>query len=134
MPYSYQAVNVEAQERTQTSLLRWMRRLIAVRRTYKAFGRGTLEFLHPKNTRVLVYLRKFADEIILCVSNLSRYAQPVELDLSGYVGMIPIELWSKEPFPAIGELPYLLTMGPHGFLWFRLVRPDQMAGAIQARP
>jgi maltose alpha-D-glucosyltransferase / alpha-amylase len=131
MPYSYQAINVEAQERTQTSLLRWMRRLVGVRRGYKAFGRGTLEFLHPKNTKVLVYFRKYGDEAILCVNNLSRYAQPVELDLREYSGQIPVELWSKEGFPPIGEAPYLLTLGPHSFFWFRLMKSEQLAAAAK---
>ena len=131
-PYGYQSVNVMAQERTQTSLLRWMRRLIGVRRHYKAFGRGTQEFLHPTNTRVLCYFRKYQDETILCVNNLSRYAQPVELDLRQYAGQIPIELWSRQSFPPIGELPYFFTLAPHSFLWFRLVRPEQLPGAIKA--
>jgi maltose alpha-D-glucosyltransferase/alpha-amylase len=120
-PYGYQAVNVMAQERTQTSLLRWMRRTITVRSRYRAFGRGTWEPVPTANTRVLVFLRRFEDEVILCVNNLSRYAQPVELDLREFCGKVPMELYSRQPFPAIGELPYFLTLGPHTFLWFQLV-------------
>jgi len=124
-PYGYQGINVAAQERTSTSLLRWMRRLIAVRKEFKAFGRGTWEPLHPDNRRVLVFIRRYKDEMILCVSNLSRFAQFVELDLREFKGMVPLELWSKNCFPPIGELPYFLTMGPHNFLWFRLLPPEQ---------
>ena len=126
-PYGYHTINVDAQERTSTSLLRWMRRLIGVRKAQKAFGRGTQEFLHPANKRVLVFLRRYENEVVLCINNLSRYAQPVELDLREFSGMVPIELWSCEAFPAIGELPYFFTMAPHGFLWFRLVAPDDVA-------
>jgi maltose alpha-D-glucosyltransferase/alpha-amylase len=123
-PYGYQGVNVVAQERTQTSLLRWTRRTINVRSQYKAFGRGTWEPIRTANIRVLVFLRRWEDETILCVNNLSRYAQPVELDLREFCGQVPMELYSRQPFPAIGELPYFLTLGPHTFLWFRLVPPD----------
>jgi maltose alpha-D-glucosyltransferase/alpha-amylase len=126
-PYGYHTINVEAQERTPTSLLRWMRRLIGVRKAQKAFGRGTQQFLHPANKRVLVFLRRYENEVVLCVNNLSRYAQPVELDLRDFSGLVPIELWSCEPFPVIGDLPYFFTMAPHGFLWFRLVAPDDVA-------
>jgi len=129
LPYSFQAVNVTAQERTQTSLLRWMRRLIRVRKQYKAFGRGTWEPLHPSNRQVLVFLRRYENETILCVNNLSRYAQYVELDLREFHGWTPIELWSQQPFPPIGELSYLLTLAPHGFLWFRLAPPVSSSAA-----
>jgi maltose alpha-D-glucosyltransferase/alpha-amylase len=122
-PYGYHGINVEAQERTKTSLLRWMRRLIGVRKKYRAFGRGTFEVLHPTNRAVLVFIRRYEEEIILCVSNLSRYAQAVELDLRAFSGCLPCELWSDRAFPAIGELPYLLTLGPHGVFWFRIVSP-----------
>jgi maltose alpha-D-glucosyltransferase/alpha-amylase len=125
-PYGYHTINVEAQERTPTSLLRWMRRLIGVRKAQKVFGRGTQHFLHPANKRVLVFLRRHENEIVLCVNNLSRYAQPVELDLREFCGLVPIELWSCEAFPTIGELPYFFTMAPHGFLWFRLVSPEDV--------
>ena len=123
-PYGYHGINVEAQERTKTSLLRWMRRLIGVRRKYKAFGRGSFEPLHPANRSVLVFLRRYEGETILCVNNLSRYAQAVELDLSEFRGCQPVELWSERSFPAIGALPYLLTLGPHNVFWFRMARRE----------
>ena len=125
-PYSYHSVNVAAQERTPTSLLLWMRRLVKVRQQYKAFGRGTFEALDPNNRRVLVFLRRYRDEVILCVNNLSRFAQFVELDLREFSGQVPLELWGNIPFPPIGELPYLLTLGPHNFLWFRIMPADQV--------
>ncbi|HET7584855.1 MAG TPA: maltose alpha-D-glucosyltransferase [Gemmatimonadaceae bacterium] len=127
-PYGFTAVNVEAQERTQTSLLRWMRRIVRVRKQFRAFGRGSFEILHPANRRVLVFMRTYEDERILCVNNLSRYAQFVELDLSRFNGCVPVELYSQAPFPRIGELTYLLTLGPHGFLWFRLVSSEAASG------
>jgi maltose alpha-D-glucosyltransferase/alpha-amylase len=123
--YGFQGVNVEAQNRTPTSLLNWMRRMIAVRKRYKAFGRGTLEFLHPENLRVLPYIRTYENETILCVVNLSRFAQYCELDLSAWNGYRPVELVGETPFPLIGDLPYLLTLGPHAFLWFRLEPPQE---------
>jgi maltose alpha-D-glucosyltransferase/alpha-amylase len=124
-PYSYHTVNVAAQDRTPTSLLRWMRRLVGVRKRSRAFGRGTFEALDPHNRRVLVFLRRYLDDVILCVNNLSRFAQFVELDLTEFTGRVPVEMWGDVAFPPIGELPYLLTLGPHNFLWFRLVPPDQ---------
>jgi maltose alpha-D-glucosyltransferase/alpha-amylase len=121
--YGYQAVNVEAQERLPTSLLEWMRRMIRVRKKFRAFGRGTLEFLNADNRKVLAYVRAYGDELLLCVVNLSRFVQPSQLDLSAYDGWQPIELIGETPFPPIGELPYFLTLGPHSFYWFRLERP-----------
>jgi maltose alpha-D-glucosyltransferase/alpha-amylase len=118
--YGYQAVNVEAQERVPGSLLNWMKRLIRVRRAHPVFGRGTLEFLHPENRRVLAYLRQHEGVIVLCVANLSRFAQYVELDLSRFGGRQPVEMIGRVQFPRIGELPYLLTLGPHDFFWFEL--------------
>ncbi len=118
--YGYQAVNVEAQQRTPTSFLNWTKRFIKVRKSYKAFGRGTLEFLPTKNKKVLAYIRQYENEILLIVNNLSRYVQPVELDLKKFNGYVPTELIGSVTFPAIGELPYFLTFGPHGFYWFRL--------------
>jgi maltose alpha-D-glucosyltransferase/alpha-amylase len=123
--YGYQGVNVEGQMRVPTSLLNWMRRMIAVRKRYKAFGRGSLEFLHPDNLRVLTYIRKWQDETILCVVNLSRFSQYCELDLSAWNGYRPVELIGETAFPLIGDLPYLLTMGPHAFYWFRLEMPQE---------
>jgi len=118
--YGYGAVNVEAQERTPGSLLHWMRRILRVRRDYPAFGRGSLQFLDPENTRVLAYLRQHEGVTILCVANLSRFAQYVELDLRAFAGLVPVEMIGHVRFPPIGELPYLLTFAPHGFYWFVL--------------
>ncbi len=120
--YGYQAVNVEAQSRDRSSLLNWMKRLLQVRRSSQAFGRGTLRFIRPGNRHVLVYLREYGDDTILCVANLSRSAQPVELDLADHKGAVPIELLGRAPFPPIGELPYLLTLSGYAFYWFRLSR------------
>jgi len=125
-PYSYHSVNVASQERTPTSLLLWTRRLVGVRKKFRAFGRGTFEALDPNNRRVLVFLRRYRDEVILCVNNLSRFAQFVELDLHEFHGWVPLELWGETAFPPIGELSYLLTLGPHNFLWFRLMPADQV--------
>ncbi|MFN8637641.1 MAG: maltose alpha-D-glucosyltransferase [Chloroflexota bacterium] len=122
--YGYQGVNVEAQLRTPTSLLQWMRRIIHIRKRYKAFGRGSIEFLEPANQRILAYLRRYEDETLLIVNNLSRFSQPAELDLSFLEGWQPVELFGETPFPRIGKLPYMLTFGPHHFMWFRLVRPE----------
>lgn len=121
--YGYQAINVEAQERTVSSRLNWMRRVVGIRKRYPVFGRGDLEFLHPENRSVLVYVRCDGTHTMLCVCNLSRYTQPVELDLSRWNGWTPVDLFSERPFPRIGDLPYFLTPGPHGFIWFRLDPP-----------
>ncbi|RZL03972.1 MAG: maltose alpha-D-glucosyltransferase [Rubrivivax sp.] len=118
--YGYQAVNVESQMRDPSSLLNWMRRMLAVRQTSQAFGRGELNFLHPGNRKVLAYLREHGDDAILCVANLSRSAQPVELDLSRFKGRVPVEMLGRTAFPPIGDLPYLLTIPAHGFYWFKL--------------
>ena len=118
--YGYQAINVEAQQRDQSSLLNWMKRLIRLRKRYPVFGRGQITFLHPANTKVLAYLRHEGDSIILCINNLSRFVQPCELDLSQLDGYTPIELFGETRFPPIGQLPYFLTLGPHGFYWLRL--------------
>jgi maltose alpha-D-glucosyltransferase/alpha-amylase len=123
--YGYQAVNVEAQLRTPTSLLHWVRRLIAVRKQYKAFGRGSLEFLYPENTKVLVFVRRYEGEMMLCIFNLSRFVQFAELDLRSLDGMQPVELIGETRFPKIGELPYFVTLGPHSFYWFRLESPPE---------
>jgi maltose alpha-D-glucosyltransferase/alpha-amylase len=120
--YGYQAVNVEAQTRDRSSLLNWMKRLLQVRGSSQAFGRGTLRFLRPGNRRVLAYLRQYGADTILCVANLARSAQPVELDLAEHKGSVPIELLGRAAFPPIGELPYLLTLPGYAFYWFRLSR------------
>jgi maltose alpha-D-glucosyltransferase/alpha-amylase len=118
--YGYQAINVEAQERSRSSLLQFMRRLISLRRQHKAFGRGSMEFLDADNRKVLAYLRRYQGETILCVANLSRFVQPVELDLREFDGFTPVEMIGRTEFPTIGELPYFLTLGGHAFYWFRL--------------
>jgi len=118
--YGFEAVNVEAQTRSPHSLLNWMRRLINTRRLHRSFGRGTLEFLYPGNRKILAYLRRSEEEVILCVANLSRASQPVELDLSAFEGRVPVELLGRSAFPPIGELPYFLTVPAYGFYWFRL--------------
>src|SRR3954452_10371241 len=124
--YGFEAVNVEAQSREPGSLLNWMRRLPAVRKTSRAFGRGKLIFLRPGNRKILAYLRELGDEAILCVANLGRSAQPAELDLSRYKGRVPLELLGRTAFPPIGELPYMLTLPAHGFYWFRLAEEGPM--------
>ena len=119
--YHYQAVNVEAQLASSTSLLNWVRRLIKVRREHKVFSRGSLEFIPCHNRHVVAYVRAYQDQAALVVNNLSRFSQPVELDLSRYQGMALTEMGGNVPFPTVGELPYfLITLGPHGFYWFRL--------------
>jgi maltose alpha-D-glucosyltransferase/alpha-amylase len=118
--YHSQAVNVEAQQQNPNSLLWWMKRLIALRQRYKAFGRGSLEVLRPDNRKVFAFIRRFENERILCIFNLSRSVQCVELDLSEFLGATPVELFGNLEFPPIGDLPYFITLGPHGFYWFSL--------------
>ncbi|HWT12720.1 MAG TPA: maltose alpha-D-glucosyltransferase [Allosphingosinicella sp.] len=118
--YGYQAVNVEAQQRDSHSLLNWTKRMLAVRSEHRAFGRGTQRFLRPANRKVLAYLREHDGDTILCVANLSRTAQAVELDLGDYAGRTPVEMTGRAAFPPVGQLPYLLTMPPYGFYWFML--------------
>lgn len=118
--YGYQSVNVEAQERSSSSLLSWTKRIIKLRKQYPVFGRGDVEFLETGNRRVLAYLRRYENSHILCVANLSRFVQPCELDLQRYSGATPVELIGNHPFPRIGDLPYFLTFGPHDFYWFRI--------------
>ncbi|MGH7906038.1 MAG: putative maltokinase, partial [Candidatus Binataceae bacterium] len=132
--YHYQTVNVEAQERNRHALLWWMRRLVALRKQFKAFGRGTMETLGPENPRVLAFVRSYQDERILVVANLSRFVQYVELDLSRFKGMRPVELFGRTAFPPIGDLPYLLTLGPHNFDWFSLESPRHEAAAAAPPP
>ena len=118
--YGYQALNVEAQSDDAHSLLNWTRRMLALRGKHSAFGRGTQRFLTPGNRKILAYLREYEGETILCVFNLSRLPQAVELDLSAFTGRVPIELTGMSPFPPIGQLTYLLTLPPYGFFWFQL--------------
>jgi maltose alpha-D-glucosyltransferase/alpha-amylase len=120
--YGYQAVNVEAQERDGSSLLHWMRNIIGLRKLFPAFGLGDLRFIEPANRKVLAYLRTYGDDAILCVANLSRSVQPVELDLSPFAGFTPVEMIGYTDFPVVGRQPYFLTLGPYGFYWFELQR------------
>ncbi|MEK8090354.1 maltose alpha-D-glucosyltransferase [Thermithiobacillus plumbiphilus] len=124
--YGFESVNVEAQSRNPSSLLNWTKRIIAVRKSYRAFGRGGLQFLHPGNRKILAYLREYEDETILCVANLSRNAQPVEIDLSRFKGTVPVELMGHTSFPPVGELPYFLTLPGYSFYWFHLA-PEAVA-------
>jgi maltose alpha-D-glucosyltransferase / alpha-amylase len=120
--YGYQVVNVDSQRRFSHSLLSWMKALIKTRNSYRVFSRGTMEFFRPSNHRVLAYIRELGNEKILVVNNLSSSAQAVELDVQRYKGYIPIEMFGRNLFPRFGDLPYLLTLGPYQFYWFRLRR------------
>ncbi|PIQ87003.1 MAG: maltose alpha-D-glucosyltransferase [Candidatus Omnitrophica bacterium CG11_big_fil_rev_8_21_14_0_20_45_26] len=135
--YHYETINVEAQQQNLNSLLWWTKRLIAIRKRFQAFGRGSIQFLQPDNRKVLVFIREYKDEKILVVANLSRFVQYVELDLSAYKDMTPVEIFGKNRFPKIGELPYFVTLGPHNFYWFVLegekrpsVQPNEPPMAI----
>jgi maltose alpha-D-glucosyltransferase/alpha-amylase len=118
--HGFQAVNVEAQLRTSTSLLRWVQRFIALRKQHPVFALGSYEALRSANQRILAHIRRYEDEVVLCVHNLARSAQPVELDLSAFEGLVPEEMLGNTLFPEIGKLPYLLTLAGRGFYWFRL--------------
>jgi len=119
--YGYERVNVEAEQRNQNSFLQWFRGLLAVRKQHPVLGHGSFEVLHPENAAIFAYVRKLGDDIILAVNNVSARAQAAELDLHEFEGMYPVELLGRVTFPRIGELPYLLTFGPHSFYWFQLV-------------
>jgi maltose alpha-D-glucosyltransferase / alpha-amylase len=123
--YGYESVNVEAQSRSLSSLLSATKRLISVRKSTLAFGRGTMTFIRPVNRSVLAYVRQLDDEVILCVANLSRSAQATELDLSAWKERVPLEMLGRTMFPAIGELPYMITLAPYGFYWFHLRERDK---------
>ncbi|MGH2744440.1 MAG: maltose alpha-D-glucosyltransferase [Thermoleophilaceae bacterium] len=123
--YGFQALNVEAQLRTPSSLLRWTHRFIALRKEHPVFGLGSYEPLRPANKRIFAHVRRYEREVLLCVHNLARSAQAVELDLSEFEGRHPEEMFGRSRFPRIGELPYLLTLGPRGFYWFRLVEEEE---------
>ena len=123
--YGYEAVNVEAQSRSLSSLLSANKRLISVRKSTLAFGRGSMTFIRPVNRAVLAYVRQLGDEAILCVANLSRSAQATELDLSAWKDRVPLEMLGRTRFPAIGELPYMITLAPYGFYWFQLRERDR---------
>src|SRR5580700_8563603 len=132
--YGYQAVNVEAQSRSLSSLLHWMKRLIAVRKSSHVLGRGSLTFLRPSNRSVLVYVRQYEGEVILCVANLSRSAQAAQIDLSEWRGRVPLELLGRTQFPPIGETPYLVTLAPYGFFWFYLREQVEPSSDTAAGP
>ena len=129
--YGFQAVNVEAQLRTPTSLLRWLHRFIALRKEHPVFGLGDYVPLPTENPRIFAHLRTYADDVILCVHNVARSAQAVELDLSAYEGRHPVEMFGRSRFPRIGQLSYLLTLAPRGFFWFVLEKPAEAAEAIE---
>ena len=120
--YGFTAVNVEAQERAPFSLLNWMKRMITLRKQHAVFGRGEIEFVPSPNRKVLAYVRRDTSDTILCVANLSRSVQPVELDLSRFQGMIPVEMLGQTEFPRIGQQPYFLSLGAYAFTWFRLLQ------------
>jgi maltose alpha-D-glucosyltransferase/alpha-amylase len=128
--FHYEAFNVETEQNNQYSMLWWVKRLIAMRKRYKAFGRGTLEFLHPDNHRVLAFIRRYQDEVILVVANLSRFVQYAGLDLAAFKGTAPVELFGRAQFPHITDSPFPITMGPYSFYWF-LLSP---VGAVYDRP
>ncbi|WP_448172072.1 maltose alpha-D-glucosyltransferase [Rhizobacter fulvus] len=118
--YGFEALNVEAQAREPSSLMNWTKRLLAVRSATQAFGRGRFTMLHPGNRKVLAYVREHGDDVILCVFNVSRAAQPVELALEDYKGRVPVEMLGRNAFPTIGDHPYMMTLPAYGFFWFRL--------------
>ena len=118
--YHYEAVNVEAQQGNPNSLWWWMKRVLALRKRYAAFGRGTIEFLQPENRKILAFVRRYLDETILVIANLSRFPQPVQLDLSSFKQTLPVELFGRTEFPPITEKPYFLTLSPYATFWFSL--------------
>jgi maltose alpha-D-glucosyltransferase/alpha-amylase len=132
--YGYEAVNVEAQSRSLASLLSWTKRLIAVRKSSKVFSRGSLSFIRPTNRSVLVYVRQYEDEVLVCVANLSRSAQAAEIDLSPWRGRRPLELLGRTSFPVIGESSYLVTLAPYGFFWLQLCELSETAAAVPIAP
>jgi maltose alpha-D-glucosyltransferase/alpha-amylase len=132
--YHYEAINVEAQQNNPNSLLWWTKRLIALRKRYQAFGRGSLEFLQPANRKILAFVRRYRDEQILVVANLSRFVQHVELDLSAARGSVPVELFGRAEFPPVGQGLYPLSLGPHAFYWFELEPPKPAQVAATATP
>jgi maltose alpha-D-glucosyltransferase/alpha-amylase len=132
--YGYEAVNVEAQSRSLASQLSWTKRLIAVRKSSKLFGRGSLSFIRPANRSVLVYVRQYQNEVLVCVANLSRSAQAAEIDLSPWRGRVPLEMLGRTKFPPIGDNPYLITLAPYGFYWFQLSETGGADTSVAAGP
>jgi maltose alpha-D-glucosyltransferase/alpha-amylase len=131
--YHYEAVNVENQQKNLSSLLWWTRRVIAMRRNFKAFSRGALEFLHPDNPKVLAFLRRWENETIVVVANLSRFSQSAELDLSRFAGCVPMEVFSRNLFRPIRKTRYVITLGPHAYYWFALQAPNNSRRALKKR-
>jgi maltose alpha-D-glucosyltransferase/alpha-amylase len=129
--YHYEAVNVEAQQGNRHSLLWWMRRVLALRKRHRAFGRGTIQFLQPENRKILAFVRRYESETILVVANLSRFPQPVELELSEFKQTVPRELFGRTQFPGITEKPYFLTLSPHAMFWFSLEPAAEHAPQVQ---
>ena len=125
--WGYQAINVEAEQSDPSSLLNWMRNMIALRKLFRVFGRGTIKFLEPSNRKVLAYLRQYEDESVLCLANLSRFSQPVDLDLSELEGMVPVEMLGYVEFPTIGRQPYRFTLASYSFVWLELQQRTQPA-------
>jgi len=127
--HGFQKVNVEAEMRDPSSFLHWMQRMLEVRKQHSLFGTGSFEVLPVENPSVLAYVRREGDDIVLCVNNLSRFAQPAELPIQQFAGTVPVELMGRVPFPPIGELPYFVTLGPHAFYWFQLTDPGVVGPA-----
>jgi maltose alpha-D-glucosyltransferase/alpha-amylase len=123
--FGFQGINVEAQLENASSLLHWTRRMVQTRKQHPAFGMGAFRDLGGSNPSILCFVREFGDDAVLCVNNLSRFPQPVELDLRRWEGIVPVELLGGVQFPRIGELPYLLALGAYGFYWFRLERATE---------
>jgi maltose alpha-D-glucosyltransferase/alpha-amylase len=131
--YHYEATNVETQQNNPNSLLWWMRKLLALRKQWRALGRGSLEFLYPENRRILAFVRAHGDERVLVVANLSRFTQCVELNLAKYAGMVPLELFGRTQFPEVRETPYFLSLGPHAFHWFSLEPKEVVDESLRIR-
>jgi len=132
--YHFQSINVEAQEANPQSLLNWMKRLIALRKRYRAFGRGSIEFLHPENRKILAFVRQHGEEQILVIANLSRFSQYAQLDLSAFAGTVPVELFGRTEFPPVGDQPYQVMLGPHAFYWFALEPQRVDLGQLASAP
>jgi maltose alpha-D-glucosyltransferase/alpha-amylase len=122
--YSYQAVNVAAQQHDSASLLHWMRNIVGLRELFQVFGRGSIEFLNTNNSKIVAHVRRHGEDRILCVANLSRFAQPVTLDLSAFSGATPVEMQGYTAFPQVTDTAYVLTLGAYGYYWFELQRHD----------
>ncbi|HLI82738.1 MAG TPA: maltose alpha-D-glucosyltransferase [Bryobacteraceae bacterium] len=131
--YHYEAVNVETQQDNPHSMLWWMKRMLALRKQWKSLGRGSLEFLAPQNRRILAFTREYNGEQLLIVANLSRFAQATEIDLSGFKGMVPQELFGRAEFPPVTDRPYFLSLGPHAFYWFALHPLEAPAASLRIR-